>query len=132
MKPTSTRTVGDRPGTEQTHIDADDASVLLAALEDEDCRAILEETDTEALSASELSDACDLPLSTTYRKIDKLTDAGLLEEQIRISTGGKHTSEYTLRIENIHLSLGTDNGVELEVTQRAGSDRLDSMLAGAD
>jgi DNA-binding transcriptional ArsR family regulator len=132
MKPTSTRTVGDRPDTEQTHIDVADAGVLLAALEDEDCRSILAVTDADALSASELSDACDLPLSTTYRKIDKLTDAGLLEEQIRISTGGKHTSEYSLRIKNIHLSLGADDGVELEVTQHAGSDSLDSVLAGAD
>ena len=86
MNPTTTPRVGKRPGTEDNQIDTADTSTLLAALEDEDCRAILEETDPEALSASELSEACDLPLSTTYRKVDKLTEAGLLEEQIRLSS----------------------------------------------
>jgi hypothetical protein len=46
-----------------------DAAVdnLLRALEDLGCRAILDVTGDEALSASEISERCDLPLSSTYR-----------------------------------------------------------------
>jgi len=127
-------TVARPPGTdgESDRVDGDDVEPLLEALEDGDCRAILQATSSEALSASELSETCDLPLSTTYRKVDVLTEAGLLEEQIRLCSSGKHTSEYALCIEDIHLSLGTDNGVELEITRRNETDPAASMLAGAD
>lgn len=131
MSHSSPPPVGDRPAAEQNHESAD-VGLLLEALDDADCRAIIEETDREALSASELSDACGLPLSTTYRKIDKLTEAGLLEEEIRISTVGKHTSEYSLRIRTIQLSLGAEVSVSLELADPAGGEQLDTLLAGAD
>jgi len=123
MKTPSSPQVGIGPGREQS-IEADTATVL-AALEDDDCRAILAATEARALSAGEISEACELPLSTAYRKIDQLG------EGIRISSGGQHTSEYSLEISDIHLSLG-EGGVELEVTGRAGPDGLDSAVAGTD
>jgi hypothetical protein len=50
-------------------VDADGAvDDLLAAIEDAGCRAILDATGDESLCARELSERCDLPLSTTYRK----------------------------------------------------------------
>lgn len=45
---------------------------LLDALEDERCLSILAAADEVATSASELSAACDLSASTTYRKVDRL------------------------------------------------------------
>jgi len=117
--------------TDRQQIEGDDAESLLSALEDEDCRAILDATAAEPHSASELSDTCDLPLSTAYRKLDMLTEAGLLEEQIRLSTTGKHTSEYSLRVEDIHLSFGGETGLELEVTEQTES-LGSSFVAGAD
>lgn len=92
---------------------------VLDALDDADCRAILEATSEDALSANEVSDTCDLPLSTTYRKLELLTDAGLLEERTRICTTGKHSSEYVRTVEDVVVSLGASGDMGLEVTQRA-------------
>jgi len=126
--------MGSEPGTETNGTLADPAEIepLLGALEDGDCRDILRATSTHSLSASELSEACDLPLSTTYRKVDLLTEAGLLEEEIRLSTSGKHTSEDSLRIETIRLTLGGEDGVELEITEQHGADRSVPRLTSAD
>jgi len=126
--------MGGEPGadTNRTLVDAEEIEPLFAALEDGDCREIIRATSTDSLSASELSEVCELPLSTTYRKVDDLTEAGLLEENIRLSTSGKHKSEYSLRIENLKLTLGGENGVELEITERTGTDRAAPLLASAD
>lgn len=100
-------------------IDAEDeVQNVLNVLEDPDCRTILEATGDDARSASELKDRCDIPLSTIYRKLDLLADAGLLEESTRIRRSGKHTSEYERRVEKVEVSIATDGGFELNVTQR--------------
>lgn len=122
-----------RSGRDRT-VEGEAATDLLAALADEDCRTLLQAVDGEALSASELSEACDLPLSTTYRKVDTLTEAGLFEEQLRLSRSGKHTSEYVRCIDGIELSLSGD-GIDIElsgVSDTEESTALSSALAGAD
>ena len=118
-------------GTEQTIRDSDSIESMLGALEDEDCRAILEATSEESLTASELSERCELALSTAYRKLDTLTDAGLLEEQIRLSRNGKHTNEYVRAIEDIHVSM-SGGEIELQITACTQPELGSSVLAGAD
>lgn len=114
-------------------VEGREAGNLLAALGDRDCRVLLQAAAGETLSASELSETCDLPLSTTYRKVDTLTEAGLLEEQLRLSTSGKHTSEYSLAVESVRLSLSGDN-IDVEVSDRdaGGPGQSPSVPAGAD
>jgi DNA-binding transcriptional ArsR family regulator len=90
---------------------------LLNALDDADCRAILDATDEEALTANEVSEAHDLPLSTTYRKLDLLTEAGLLEERTRIRQSGKHASEYTRAVDDVVISLGPRGETEVRVSR---------------
>lgn len=123
--------MGKGPNSQTTRVEGDEAEPLLGALKDGDCRAILTATGEDSLSAAELSEACDLPLSTTYRKVDMLAEAGLLEEQIRLSTSGKHTSEYRRRVEDIRLSIGGESGLELEITGDVDSAPA-SAFAGAD
>lgn len=107
-----------------TTVDADeDVSALLATLHDPDCRAIIEATREEALSASELADGCDLPLSTTYRKLDLLTETGLLAEETRIRRSGNHTSEYRLQVEDVLVTVDADEGISLEVYRRERTER---------
>lgn len=102
---------------------------LLDALEDGDCRTILEAAD-DFLSANELSERCDIPLSTTYRKVEALTEAGLLEEGTRVCRSGKHTSEYRRRVDNVVVSMRS-TGFDLRVTRREHSERsVYSPLAG--
>jgi DNA-binding transcriptional ArsR family regulator len=121
------------PGSTDTETKVSEASeveALLGALEDEDCRAILEATDEDSLTANELSEACDLPLSTAYRKLDKLTETGLLDEQLRLSSNGKHTSEYVRSVDDVHVSIESD--IELSITHSETPESGQSILAGAD
>ena len=121
------------PGSELTALTEEaDIESLLGTLEDPDCRAIIEATTSEALSASELSDRCELPLSTTYRKVDQLTEVGVLEERVRLSRSGQHTSEYTLKIDSIQLSVDSESGVVLQISEEQPLQSETSLVAGAD
>lgn len=93
-----------------------DTDAVLTALDDPDCRALLEATACDALTAGELTERCDIPRSTTYRKIDQLTDAGLLEERVRLSADGKHASEYQLTFEDVTISLDDSEGITIGVS----------------
>jgi len=107
---------------EETIVDDDDeVQAILHALQDDDCRAVLDATGETSLSASELADACDLPLSTTYRKLDTLTDVGLLAERTRLCPDGKHASEYVCVVGEILVDA--DAGFELTVTRREPPER---------
>ncbi len=106
-------------------VDADPAKQrLLDALDDRGCRAILDATSDEVLSANEVSETCDLPLSTTYRKLDLLTDSGLLEERTRIRQSGKHASEFYRAVEDVLVSLGTHGGISLHVIHREHAEEV--------
>lgn len=95
---------------------------ILTALDDTDCRAVLAETAEETLTASELADKCGLPLSTTYRKLELLTDAGLLDERTRLRQTGKHVSEYALLVDDLTVSVDADEGIQLTVSYAGEED----------
>ncbi|MEF8778278.1 MAG: helix-turn-helix domain-containing protein [Natronomonas sp.] len=90
-----------------------DTEAVLTALDDPDCRAILEATAEEPLTAGELSDRCEIPRSTAYRKVEQLTEAGLLEERVRLSASGKHASEYRRTFDNVTVSLSDSEGITI-------------------
>lgn len=124
---------GVRPSSEDSELTADaDIEALLGTLKDQDCRAIIESTSTQALSASELSEECDLPLSTTYRKLDQLTETGVLEERVRLCSSGQHTSAYILQINNIELSVDPSEGITLSISTESQIQSDSSLVAGAD
>lgn len=93
-----------------------DPQAVLAALDDDACRAILEATAETALTATELSEECDIPMSTAYRKVEMLTEADLVAEQVRINTTGKHATEYRKNFDDVLVSVA-DGGVEVELTK---------------
>ena len=93
-----------------------DSESVLAALDDPDCRKLLEATTDEALTAQELVDRCDVPRSTTYRKVEQLTEAGLLEESVRLRRDGKHASEYRRSFEDVTISLSAGDGFEVGIS----------------
>ncbi|MFD1633983.1 helix-turn-helix domain-containing protein [Haloplanus ruber] len=98
--------------------DAEEVQALLDALHDPDCRTVLDATSDAPLSARELSEACDLPLSTTYRKLDTLTEVGLLDERTRLCPDGKHASEYVRRVESVDIDVDGEDGFVLTVSNR--------------
>jgi predicted transcriptional regulator len=71
-------------------------------------------TSEEPLSAGEISDVCEIPSSTAYRKVETLTEAGLLSESVRICSSGSHTSEYECAISTVEIEVG-DGGIDFSV-----------------
>lgn len=92
---------------------------LFDALADEDCRRILHalQIEGDALNARELSDECGLPLSTIYRKLRVLGDAGLVRESTELRSRGKHTSSYEPGFDEILVTVSAD-GVGAHVSPR--------------
>ncbi len=91
----------------------------LDVLADPDCRAILSAAD-EPMTTSELADACDIALSTAYRKVERLNDTPLLSEGIRFDPEGDHASEYSRGVSGATVEL-TDTGVQLTMETGAES-----------
>jgi DNA-binding transcriptional ArsR family regulator len=99
---------------------------VLTALEDPDCREIIEVLE-EPMTAEDISTAADIPMSTTYRKLELLTDAGLLREGVEIRPQGQHASRYVVAFDEVGISLSKDRELEVDVSQRP--QRADERLA---
>ncbi|MFB6169387.1 MAG: helix-turn-helix domain-containing protein [Haloferacaceae archaeon] len=96
-----------------------DAQSVLDVLHDEGCRAILRATGERALSAGEVAETCDLAQSTAYRKLDRLVEAGVVEERTRVRRSGTHASEYVRAVDEVTVSLD-DDGVRVRLSEREG------------
>jgi DNA-binding transcriptional ArsR family regulator len=107
---------------------APDLQDVLDALDDPDCREFVRALD-EPMTASELSDACDVPLSTTYRKLELLTEASLLGERTEIRTDGQHTTRYAVEFEEVRVLIDDDRefGVQIQRPERTPDQRLADM-----
>ena len=109
--------------------DAPDPETVLAALHDEDGRAILSEL-TEPRTAKELLKRCDIPRSTLYRKLDRLSDATLVKEGTEIREDGSHANRYELDFEEIIIARdGAADEVEIEIEIERPAKRADERLA---
>ncbi|MDY6780151.1 MAG: helix-turn-helix domain-containing protein [Halobacteria archaeon] len=95
--------------------DEPDLQEVLDALNDPDCREILHQAD-EPMTADELSESCDIPQSTLYRKLDLLTDASMLEETVELRSDGRHTSRYRRDVDEIRVSID-DEAIEVEISK---------------
>ncbi len=118
MASATVRTLEQSSTDTQTIVSETEIQELLDALDDADCRAILDATSENALTANEIAETCDLPRSTAYRKLNLLTEAGLLEERTRIRRSGKHASEYARSVEDVVISLDSQGAREIGITTR--------------
>jgi DNA-binding transcriptional ArsR family regulator len=104
-----------------------DVGDVLDALADDAARRIVTAL-SEPKTASELSEECEIPLSTTYRKLEKLTDASLLDESTDIRRDGQHTTRYAVAFEEVAVSVDEENerafAVEFERPEQARDERL--------
>jgi DNA-binding transcriptional ArsR family regulator len=108
--------------------DPPELQTVLDALDDPDCRTIVRRL-TEPMTASDVSEMTDVPLSTTYRKLDLLTEASILEERTEIREGGHHTTNYVLDFESIRIALSDDREFEVSITRppRTADERLSQL-----
>ncbi|WP_336337307.1 helix-turn-helix domain-containing protein [Haloarcula brevis] len=91
---------------------------VLDALDDEDCRAIVSVLE-EPLTASEISDRSGVPLSTTYRKLELLTESSLLYEGVEVRSDGQHASRYAIDFEDVVISLDEELSLTVDISHRA-------------
>ena len=69
-------------------------------------------------SAQELSDELDIPIATSYRRIEELCENDLLAlEGKELSDEGRRTKVYRRQIDEIAVQFGTES-VELEFKER--------------
>lgn len=101
---------------------------VLDALDDSDCRTILQRLD-EPLTAGEVSEECDIPMSTTYRKLDLLSEAELLAEGVEVRQDGHHAKRYRTDFEDVIVSLTEERDFDVTIDRPAedAADRLASM-----
>lgn len=90
--------------------DSDDEKTTdrtLKALEDSDCRQILKMI-SSPMSATEISEDIGVSESTTYRKLELLSEASLIEEDHSIKPGGGRITYYKRACEEVHISIDAD------------------------
>jgi predicted transcriptional regulator len=102
-----------------------DLKTVLDALHDDDCRTIVSHL-TEPMTADTIAERTGIPLSTTYRKIDKLTDAGLVAEGVEIRSDGQHASQYMVAFEEVNIELTDEMTFEVDTAaqSRTANERL--------
>lgn len=98
---------------------------VLDALNDIDCRTIIRHLE-EPMTAKAIAEATDVPLSTTYRKLELLSEAGLVAEGTQLREDGHHASRYELDFESVIIGRTDD---ELEVAVARAPERADERLA---
>lgn len=108
--------------------DSPSLATVLEAISDADCRELIESM-AEPRTAEELSNLTDIPESTTYRKLELLSKATLVDEIIEIRDDGRHTSKYYPDFERVELMLTDDRNIELEFSRPARSpdERLEDL-----
>ncbi len=100
---------------------------VLSALGDDPSRAILEAL-SEPMTANELATECDIPLSTMYRKLERLSEAGLVSESTAIRASGQHTTRYALDFTEITVWLTDGNRLQTTVDRPETTATADQRL----
>jgi predicted transcriptional regulator len=85
-------------------------------LDDELCRHIVS-TFNGPMTVKEISEAANVPVSTAYKKIDKLERATLLRAETELRPGGHHRSRYHLDFERLMVLLDEERQFDVEVTR---------------
>jgi len=98
-----------------------DLECVLAALDDDGCQEIIAVLETPK-TVTEIAAATDLPLSTTYRKLDQLTEAGLTTETAGVRQGRHQKSQYVIDFDQITIGLDDEGAFRIDVDR--SSDQL--------
>ena len=103
-------------------------STVLSALDDPDCRDIISCME-DPMTASQLSEVCDIPLSTMYRKLERMSNATLLHEGTEIRPGGQHATRYEVNFEDVIFSLDDERNFQVRINRpaRTPDERLASL-----
>ncbi|RKD97236.1 transcriptional regulator [Halopiger aswanensis] len=87
---------------------------IVAALDDDACRRIIAVLE-EPLTADEIAEKAEIPLSSTYKKLDRLADADLVTEANGIRQGPNAKSRYVANFDRIAINLGDDRTLRVDI-----------------
>lgn len=79
------------------------------------------------MTANELIEACDIPKSTIYRKLERLSQASLVREQDVINPNGGRTTKYERDFDDVVISMDEDD--DFSVTVKRPQRKFDERLA---
>lgn len=96
---------------------------VFGALADEECREILATLD-EPLTAPEVEDRCDLPQTNTYRKLERLSEANLVEERTALRADGHHATSYVRDFEGLFVAYDGEEFAVNVVEAESPDERL--------
>lgn len=109
---------------------AEDLDAIAQLLEDDCVQRILTATLEEPMSASELTDLCEASRATVYRRLDDLSERGLVAERTRPDADGHHRTVYRAALDRVVVDL-TDDGFEVSVsTRQSAADRFTDFVEG--
>lgn len=102
-----------------------DEQTVFEALADPECRDILATID-EPASAKSVADLCDLPQTSTYRKLQQLSEAGLVAEETEVRPDGHHATTYVRDCTGVFVTLEDGAAFDVEVldTETSADERL--------
>jgi predicted transcriptional regulator len=69
---------------------------------------ILRALEGDPMPARELAATCDMSRPTVYRRLNRLTDAGLVDSRIAVSPDGHHRKVFRLVVTELHLRIDED------------------------
>ncbi|ELZ49209.1 transcriptional regulator TrmB [Halorubrum californiense DSM 19288] len=84
------------------------AEELLALFGDEYTCDILTSLEEEPKPARALAEDCGMSRPTVYRRLNRLTDAGLVDDRLRIASDGNHRKEFHLVVSTVSFDLSED------------------------
>ena len=102
-----------------------DLETVVGLLDDDHVRTILLATSENPLSASELTEGCDASQQTVYRRLERLQEAGLVDDRTRVRKDGHHDTVYTATLDRVSIRLH-DGAFEFEL-ERTHTDAADEL-----
>lgn len=84
------------------------ADSLLTLLGDENTRRVLETIAEEPRGGREIAELLSLSRPTVYRRLNDLTDAGLVETTLAVCPDGHHHKQYSALVETASVELTAD------------------------
>jgi DNA-binding transcriptional ArsR family regulator len=97
--------------------EGDSFATLFQVFADEYSRSILLAADEEPRTAKDLSELCDVSLTTVYRRLSTLQEHDLVTVHSTIGSGGEHKQLFETTIEAFHVEI-SEGDLELSVETR--------------
>lgn len=100
-------------------------------LVDPTTQRVLRAVDSDALSAKELADRCDVSGPTMYRKVNTMQEFDLLDERTEIDRDGNHFTVYESNVDTVQITIDPSEGTtDIDVTYRSTTDQFVHLWEG--